>query len=189
MGIKDSMKQVATDFLLGRAVRKINEERHPEGVDQLGGFDPENDPLRQLLEKDGVGTDGAQLVSLSMADLVRRVLYDSGAEDPEGVIKKMGWDAPSAEVVEMEAKASERRVERVEDLSVLVHAMAQAALLPPAKIQGWSGEEFIGEFEFAAHAALSIIAQLVDLGLLEVGAPLSSMSLYEDTDEEDGEDD
>lgn len=193
MGIKQSAKQVVVDFMVGRAIRKIEAQG---GVAAALANNAEEDELRALfadapdteetakikaaLAERGVDVDNTEVVALSTADLVRRAVYDSGHDDPEGVFKAMGWDTPSAEVVEMEERASQVRCGRVAPLSDLVHAMSHAACLPSATTDGWDAEELHDEAEFTAHALLSVLAQLVDMGLVHMGTPLASVALVQE---------
>ena len=196
MGIINHAQDALSDYLRGRTIRKFVQEeaerqsRKEDGLEDLlsGLGSSEDDKVREEMVKNGLMKGSDHLITVTESDLVRRVLYDIGEDDPEGLLESMGWTAPSPDVVEMQRRESATRMEKVESLSPLVHAMAKASAFPYIKEMEWDEEDFDDVVEFGAHSTLSIIAQLVEMGILIPAAAFVHTAYVSGSEEEaDGE--
>lgn len=118
---------------------------------------------------------------IAASTLIRNIIYDSLANNPEGVAKLLGLQPVSDEVSEMEDRASEHRISRMAALLPIIEKHSEIAGKVSAAsyaISSGIDEEALTEELLSAMAAMfkvvsysaciSCISQLVDLELIEV---------------------
>ena len=171
MGIGSSAKKAVVDYLVGRSVRKLNEtQEEAQEEDPLDAFE-DSRPAEEI-------KDGVRYVSMSQADIIRRVVYDS-YPDPLDVLRRMGWPPSGPDSHEMELKASAARMDTVSGLHALSHILTHSSMVPVATVHGWPQDKLDETSSYLSHHVLSIIGQLVELKLLEMGSPLAGPPTYE----------
>ena len=197
MNISTSLRNIAGDFLTGRALRhalaEFDEETpatpHPD--DTLGLMEAEmeraeREETRKALAKHGLSLgEDDRVVTLSMVTAAREMLYDlvdCSEHDPEEALSHLGLPTPSREVVEMTRRASDQRMAAVEGLDDIIHRLSTTL---QTAVTAWDDEplddpeELEEEAEFLAHGSMVIVAQLIQLGLLEKAAELQGVVEHE----------
>lgn len=129
--------------------------------------------------------------SLMASDLVRRIHYDTRLSRPEDFLSILGMTKQSPEVEEMSRRESDRRIQLVTPLAPMVVFMVDAFVTGIATYTVKNRDEVLGGYDISDDdlekaldnrqaemraVVLAVLANLIDLGIIEV---ISSTHLRE----------
>jgi hypothetical protein len=115
-----------------------------------------------------------RLLEISLGGFMRQVIYDTLLMDSEGIAEQLGLPPISADVADMEAEASERRISGLDAIMPLIVSHAEIsshAALASLTLQGVEvPAEWTALFRVLSFSsAVSCISTLKELGLIEIG--------------------
>lgn len=140
-------------------------------------------PFKKKKEAEGK----VEYLALPLHTLFRNILYDSMLDNPEKLANKLGLPSISEEVSEMEAEASEKRLEKISVLYPIIEAHAEIASEISFAGYSKSSELDLEEEDSAENlrmffkilafsSAISCLSTLVDLGLIDT--PVTELDVY-----------
>lgn len=119
----------------------------------------------------------SRIIEIPRGSITRKIIYDSGCEDPEGVAELMGLTRISEEVAEREIEDSDDRVDRIllilpiiqmhSEISAKVSFAAYINAIPDTKDVDSETFEALSEL-FSAVALASSVSCLTSMLDLEI---------------------
>lgn len=154
-------------------------------------------------EDDGVFVhENVEMMDINLVDLARKLVYDYGINDAEAVMEMMGFPRQSSEVSDMSERDSAARIQQLDPIIPLIGLLAGAlnGAIISAYIEKDTDPKVVKQLMVASgkqiiQTVVAVLANLVDLGVVDVGHTTVTHIMSKDGvmnvgfDDEDDDDD